>query len=63
MKKITIYFSGHLNYMATEKHGDLNRLDTLKAMESAKKDLSTLHPKFNAKISELRSAFTVEEEE
>lgn len=63
MKKITIYFSGHLNYLATEKNGDINHLDTLKAMESAQADLSTLHPKFNAKISELRSAFTVEEEE
>ncbi len=62
MKKIKVHFSGYLSYLATEKKGDINNLDTLKAMESASADLSTLHPKFNIKITEMESGYKGEEE-
>ena len=45
MKKIKVHFSGYLSYLATEKKGDINYLDTLKAMESASADLSYTTPK------------------
>ena len=62
MKKIKVHFNGYLSYLATEKKGGINHLDTLKAMENASADLSTLHPKFNIKITEMESGYNGEEE-